>query len=153
MAGHLADAVHQLDLSATGCHYVATGITGDLADAQANQAKSDQMDAGPSLSPAQYDALEALSLGQGKLYESLQRGMGVTRVSNGNGTRVSIATYRALATRGLVMADNSTSLFHGQKITVTDHGQRALAQRRPAATPAASAMTAPKPPVMRGARR
>lgn len=153
MAGHLTDAVHQLDLSATGCHYVATGITRDLADAQTNQAKSAQMDAGPSLSPAQYDALEALSPGEGKLYESLKRGMGVTRVSNGNGTRVSIATYRALATRGLVTADTSTSLFHGQKITVTDHGQQALAQRRPAATPATRTMTAPKPPVMRGARR
>ncbi|MEV5150957.1 hypothetical protein AB0K81_03250 [Streptomyces werraensis] len=34
MTGHLADAAHQLDLCATGCHYVATGITRDLAEAQ-----------------------------------------------------------------------------------------------------------------------
>ncbi|MFF3328427.1 hypothetical protein ACFYWX_02510 [Streptomyces sp. NPDC002888] len=34
MTGHLADAAHQLDLSATGCHYVATGITRDLAATQ-----------------------------------------------------------------------------------------------------------------------
>lgn len=29
MTEHLADAAHQLDLSATGCHYVAAGITRD----------------------------------------------------------------------------------------------------------------------------
>ncbi|MDX3855630.1 DUF317 domain-containing protein [Streptomyces sp. AK02-01A] len=34
MTGHLADAAHQLDLSATGCHYVATGITRDVAAAR-----------------------------------------------------------------------------------------------------------------------
>ncbi|WP_199824978.1 hypothetical protein [Streptomyces maremycinicus] len=33
MTGYLADAAHQLDLSATGCHYVATGITRDLLPA------------------------------------------------------------------------------------------------------------------------
>ncbi|WP_187280421.1 hypothetical protein [Streptomyces sp. IB2014 016-6] len=153
MTGHLADAAHQLDLSATGCHYVATGITRDLADAQADQAKSAQMDLGPALSPAQYDALQALSAGEGKLYESLQRGMGVTRVATHDGTRISIATYRALAKRGLVTADTSTSLFHGQKITVTDHGQQALAQGRPAATPTTRTMAASKPPVVQGARR
>ncbi|MFI8880302.1 hypothetical protein [Streptomyces sp. NPDC055243] len=30
MTGHLTNAAHQLDLSATGCQYVATGITRDL---------------------------------------------------------------------------------------------------------------------------
>ncbi|MET9556794.1 hypothetical protein [Streptomyces sp. NPDC006645] len=153
MTGHLADAVHQLDLCATGCHYVATGITRDLADAQANQEKSAQMDAGPSLSPAQYDALQALSLGQGKLQESSHRGLGVTRVATHDGTRISIATYRALAKRRLVAADTGTSLFHGQKITVTGDGHQALAQGRPAATPATSAITAPKPPVVQGTHR
>lgn len=153
MTGHLHDAAHQLGLSATGCHYVATGITRDLADTQANQAKADQMDAGPSLSPAQYDALQALSLGQGKLHESSQRGLGVTRVATHDGTRVSIATFRALAKRVLVTADTSTSLFHGQKITVTEQGQRALAQPRPMTAPATTATAAPKTPVAQGARR
>ncbi|MEW1794623.1 hypothetical protein [Streptomyces niveus] len=152
MTGHLADAVHQLDLSATGCHYVATGITRDLADIH-DQAKSAQMDAGSPLSPAQYDALKALSLGQGKLQERSHRGLGVTRVATHDGTRISIATYRALAKHGLVTADTSTSLFHGQKITVTDRGQQALAQRRPAATSSTSTTAASKPPVVQGARR
>ncbi|TFI21369.1 hypothetical protein E4P36_33760 [Streptomyces sp. 4R-3d] len=152
MTGHLEDAVHQLDLSATGCHYVATGITRDLADIH-DQAKSAQMDAGSSLSPAQYDALKALSLGQGKLQERSHRGLGVTRVATHDGTRISIATYRALDKHGLVTADTSTSLFHGQKITVTDHGQQALAQRRPAATSSTSTTAASKPPVVQGARR
>lgn len=152
MTGHLEDAVHQLDLSATGCHYVATGITQDLADTH-DQAKSTQQTAEPALSPAQYDALQALSLGQGKLHESSQRGLGVTRVATHDGTRISIATYRALAKRGLVTADPGTSLFHGQKITVTGDGHQALAQRRPAATPATSTMVASKPPVVQGARR
>jgi len=34
MSGHLNDAVHQLDLCATGCHYLAHGITENLASAQ-----------------------------------------------------------------------------------------------------------------------
>ncbi|MEV8426414.1 hypothetical protein [Streptomyces niveus] len=153
MTGHLNDAAHQLDLSATGCHYVATGITRDLADSQANQAKSGQQTAGPALSPAQYDALKALSLGQGKLHESSQRGLGVTRVATHDGTRVSIATFRALAKRKLVTADTSTSLLHGQKITVTEQGQQAQAQPRPAAAPATTPAAAPKTPVTQGAHR
>ncbi|MFB8352938.1 hypothetical protein [Streptomyces niveus] len=130
MTGHLTDAAHQLDLSATGCHYVATGITSDLADAH-DQTTPERQTTGPALSPAQYDALKTLSAGEGKLYESPRRGLGVTRVVTHDGTRVSIATYRALAKRELVTADTSTSLFHGQKITVTEKGQRAQAQHRP----------------------
>ncbi|MFF2941345.1 hypothetical protein ACFVSQ_16035 [Streptomyces niveus] len=138
MTGHLKDAAHQLDLSATGCHYVANGITSDLADTH-DQATPERQTTGPTLSPAQYDALKTLSAGEGKLYESPRRGLGVTRVVTHDGTRVSIATFRALVKRELVTVDTSTSLWHGQKITVTGDGQRALAQRRPAAAPAAVA--------------
>ncbi|MBT2509186.1 hypothetical protein J7I98_25540 [Streptomyces sp. ISL-98] len=152
MTGHLADAAHQLDLSAIGCHYVTTGITRDLATAQ-DQATPVQRTTGPALTDAQYDALKALSLGEGKLYESSQRGLGVTRVATHDGTRVSIATFRALAKRGLVAADTSTSLFHGQKITVTEQGQQALAKPRPAAAPATTAVAAAKPPAVQRARR
>ncbi|WP_107433762.1 hypothetical protein [Streptomyces niveus] len=154
MTGHLNDAAHQLDLSATGCHYVATGITSDLADTQANQAKSGQQTAGPALSPAQYDALTALSAGEGTLYESPRRGLGVTRVVTHDGTRVSIATYRALAKRRLVTVDTSTSLFHGQKITVTGDGQRAQAEHRPLpVTPPAVAAPVPTASRAQKARR
>ncbi|MFI9039797.1 hypothetical protein [Streptomyces sp. NPDC053726] len=153
MTGHLADAAHQLDLSATGCHYVATGIRSDLA-AIREAAATTQRAAGPSLTGTQYDALKSFSLGGCRLYESSQRGLGVTRVATGNGTRVSIATFRALAKRGLVNRDTSTSLFRGQKITVTEDGQHALARPRPAvtATPPA-AKTTPKPSAVQGAHR
>ncbi|NIY65622.1 hypothetical protein [Streptomyces malaysiensis] len=152
MSGHLADAVHQLDLSATGCHYVATGITRDLA-ATRQRAVSAQRAADPPLTSAQYDALKALALGGGRLYECSQRGLGVTRVVSGDGTRVSIATFRVLAKRGLVDRGTSTSLFRGQKITVTEHGQQALAKPRPAATAATPARASAKPPAVQGARR
>ncbi|MGE6836368.1 hypothetical protein ACQKH3_12255 [Streptomyces niveus] len=145
MTGHLNDAAHQLDLSATGCHYVANGITSDLADTH-DQATPERQTAAPALSPAQYDALKALSAGEGKLYESPRRGLGVTRVVTHDGTRVSIATFRALVKRRLVTADTSTSLWHGQKITVTGDGQRTLAQHRPATAPAAVAAPASTAP-------
>ncbi|MFD7517420.1 hypothetical protein ACFV85_21760 [Streptomyces niveus] len=153
MTGHLNDAAHQLDLSATGCRYVATGITSDLADTH-DQATPERQTAGPALSPAQSDALKALSAGEGKLYESPRRGLGVTRVVTRDGTRVSIATFRALVKRRLVTADTSTSLWHGQKITITGDGQRALAQQRPAAAPAAvAAPVSTAPSLAQKARR
>lgn len=153
MTGHLADAAHQLDLSATGCLYVATGITRGLAATQAAAATA-QRAVGPALTGTQYDALRSFSLGGCRLYESSQRGLGVTRVATDDGARVSIATFRALAKRGLVNRDTSTSLFYGQKITVTEDGMQALARPRPAvtaATPAAGA--APKPSAVQAARR
>ncbi|MBT2527555.1 hypothetical protein J7E91_19530 [Streptomyces sp. ISL-99] len=149
MTGHLADAAHQLDLSATGCHYVATGVTRDLT-AVREAAATAQRAAGPALTGPQYDALETFSLGSCRLYEM---GLGVTRVATDDGARVSIATFRALAKRGLVDRDTSTSLFRGQKITVTEEGQQALARPRPAATTATPAKAVPKPSAVPGARR
>ncbi|MGD3109301.1 hypothetical protein [Streptomyces sp. YGL11-2] len=152
MSGHLDDAVHQLDLCAIGCHYLAHGITEDLATAQEYKSAAVRQKTGPALSPAQYDALCALQ-GGGKLYESSTRGLGVTRVATNDGTRVSIATYRALARRGLVSADASTSLYQGQKITVTEQGRQALAQPRPRAPLSTAAATVPKAAATQGAHR
>ncbi|WP_186343665.1 hypothetical protein [Streptomyces sp. CFMR 7] len=70
-----------------------------------------------------------------------------------SGTRVSIATYRALAKRKLVRSDTGTSLFQGQKITVTEAGQRALAESRPRAALSTAASTAPKAAAAQGVRR
>lgn len=153
MTGHLTDAAHQLDLSAIGCHYVATAITRDLTSTR-EAAATAQRAAGPALTGTQYDALKSFSLGSGRLYEGSQRGAGAPRVATGNGTRVSIATFRALAKRGLVDRDTSTSLFHGQKITVTKEGQQALSGPRPAvtATPPAT-KAAPKASAVQGAHR
>ncbi|AZP23322.1 hypothetical protein EJC51_18515 [Streptomyces aquilus] len=152
MNGHLNDAVHQLDLCAIGCHYLAHGITEDLTTTHKNKPAAVQQTTGPALTPAQYDALTALN-GGGRLYESTTRGLGVTRVATDDGTRVSIATFRALAKRRLITADTSTSLYHGQKITVTEDGHRALTQPRHRAALPTSAATAPKAAVTQGARR
>ncbi|AJC55086.1 hypothetical protein [Streptomyces sp. 769] len=152
MSGHLDDAVHQLDLCAIGCHYLAHGITEDLATAQEYKSAAVQHKTGPALTPAQYDALSALQ-GGGKLYESSTRGLGVTRVATNDGTRVSITTYRALARHGMVSADASTSLYQGQKITVTEQGRQALAQPRPRAPLSTAAATVPKAAATQGAHR
>ncbi|MET9185153.1 hypothetical protein ABZX63_07820 [Streptomyces tendae] len=153
MNSHLDDAVHQLDLCATGCHYLAHGITEDLTAAQEHKTAVAQQTAGPTLTPTQHNALTALN-GGGYLYESPTRGLGVTRVTTNDGTRVSIATYRALAKRGLVTHDTSTSLrAGGQKISVTEQGQQALAQPRQAARLATQVAARPKTVVAQGARR
>ncbi|MER5545386.1 hypothetical protein ABT072_23660 [Streptomyces sp. NPDC002589] len=148
--GHLDDAAHQLDLCAIGCHYLAHGITEDLATTQEHKSAAVRQKTDPSLTPAQYDALSALQ-GGGKLYESSTRGLGVTRVATKDGTRVSIATYRALARRGLVSFDASTSLYQGLKITVTEQGQQALAQPRPHAALTTAVAAPPKAAVAQGA--
>lgn len=153
MSGHLDDAVHQLGLCATGCHYLAHGIAEDLAAEQEHKSKAAQKTTGPALTPAQYDALTSLN-GGGHLYESATRGMGVTRVATNDCTRVSIATYRALEKRGLVTTDTSTSLMAGgQKITVTEQGQQALAQPRPVAALATAVAAPPKTTLSQGVHR
>ncbi|WP_239157979.1 hypothetical protein [Streptomyces sp. SID13726] len=152
MAGLLGDAAHRLDLSATGCRYLAHGIAEDLSSVPDRTAASAEQRSVPALTLTQYDALKSLADG-GRLYESATRGMGVTRVATDNGTRISIATYRALNNRGLVTADNSTSLYHGQKITVTEQGRRALDGPRPRAPLAAAAATAATTTAAQGVRR
>ncbi|WP_405591580.1 hypothetical protein [Streptomyces sp. NBC_01092] len=91
--------------------------------------------------------------GGGYLYESATRGLCVTRVATNDGTRVSIATYRALEKRGLVIHDTSTSLWAGGKISVTEQGKQALAQPRPAARLATQVAAGPKTVVAQGAHR
>ncbi|MFJ6752153.1 hypothetical protein ACIQNI_28815 [Streptomyces sp. NPDC091266] len=152
MSGHLDDAVHQLDLSAIGCHYLAHGIAEDLASPQDHKSSAVQEEAESALSPAQHEALTALK-GGGRLYESSARGRGVSRVATEDGTRVSIATYRALANRGLVARDTSTSLYQGQRITVTEEGQRALARPRARAALSTAAASAQRATAAQGVRR
>ncbi|WP_405625916.1 hypothetical protein [Streptomyces sp. NBC_01396] len=69
MTGHLDDAAHQLD------------------DHQAVAARNT---AGPALTPAQHDALTSLRSGR-RLYESSQRGLGVTHVAADDAARGSTA--------------------------------------------------------------
>ncbi|MEU7646344.1 hypothetical protein [Streptomyces huasconensis] len=149
LAIHLTNAAYHCDMSAVGCNYVAR----HLATAQ-EQSKPAQPTAVPKLTAAQYDALKALSLGEGRLFESSQRGLGRPRVAASDGTRVPITTFGVLTKHGFVAVDTSTPLLHGgQKITVTEQGQQALAKERPAAARAATAVAAPKPVSAPRARR
>ncbi|MFF3372115.1 hypothetical protein ACFYXF_04055 [Streptomyces sp. NPDC002680] len=69
MAGHLGDAAHQLDLSASGCRYVAHDSTENLTSVQHRKTASAQQATGPALTLTQYNALKALVDG-GRLYKS-----------------------------------------------------------------------------------
>ncbi|MFI1677391.1 hypothetical protein [Streptomyces sp. NPDC020607] len=50
MASHLNDAAHQLDLCATACHYLATGITEDCAGTPDHQQSAEQKKTASTLS-------------------------------------------------------------------------------------------------------
>ncbi|PIM65736.1 hypothetical protein CTU88_47475, partial [Streptomyces sp. JV178] len=56
---------------------------------------------------------------------------------------VNVATLNALVKRGLVEVDTTTSLYQGQRLTVTVEGQRALTQHKPTTTSAQVAVTPP----------
>ncbi|MEU2131751.1 hypothetical protein [Streptomyces sp. NPDC018352] len=144
MAEHLQDAVGQLALCATVCHYVATGMSKDLVPASTTTARRNTS---PELSDTQYKALGALAKG-GASMET--KGRGSARVAVPDGIRVTIATFQSLDKRGLVHLDTSVPLFHGRAITVTADGNRALAHRR-STTPAA-AVPAPAAPAAMPAR-
>ncbi len=152
MNQYLADAVHGLDLCANGCLYLAHSITKGLSSAPDHKKAAVRQPTSPALTVTQYNALTALN-GGGKLYESADRGFGVTRVATEDGTRVSIATFRALEKRQLVTVDSSTSLSTGQKITVTERGRHALDQPRPDATATTTAAVPAKPAVAQRAHR
>ncbi|MFJ4572048.1 hypothetical protein ACIP4W_11550 [Streptomyces sp. NPDC088846] len=148
MNEHLQDAVQQLDLCATICHYVATGMSKDIAPAPATTARRN---ASRDLSDTQYQALSALAKGGARMET---KGRGSARVAVPDGSRVTIATFQSLDKRGLVHLDTSVPLFRGRDITVTADGHRILAHHRSAAP--AAAVPAPAAPAAipaRGARR
>ncbi|MFE0055268.1 hypothetical protein [Streptomyces sp. NPDC059003] len=154
MNSHLKDAALQLDVGATACHYLATSISRSLPAAAPRPPHAAQHQAGPRLNDTQYKALKSLAQGEGRLYERVQqRGLSVTRVAAKDSARISIATFRALAKRGLVTTDTSKSLLVGQEIAVTDQGQRALAQHHPAALSTTTAVPTPNPPAVHASRR
>ncbi|MFF8918316.1 hypothetical protein ACF08M_34715 [Streptomyces sp. NPDC015032] len=148
MAEHLQDAAGQLDLCATVCAYVATGMSKDIAPASTNTVRRN---ASQTLSDTQYEALGALATGGAKMET---KGRGSAHVAVPDGSRVTIATFQSLDKRGLVHLDTSVPLFRGRDITVTADGHRVLAHRRSSAS--AAAVPAPAAPAAipaRGARR
>lgn len=52
MSGHLNDAAHQLDLCATACHYLATGIREDCAGTPDHKQSAQQKKTASTLSTA-----------------------------------------------------------------------------------------------------
>ncbi|GAA2312655.1 hypothetical protein Scani_00040 [Streptomyces caniferus] len=148
MAGHLADAAHQLNVCESACHDLATYITRDLERASTNTRQA------PKISPTQYEALTSLA----KCGATMQtRGRGSTIVLTPDHTLITIATFQSLDKRGLVHLDTSVPLYQGRGITVTAEGHRALAQHRArtGATTGPTAATATMPPaaVKREVRR
>ncbi|PIM71294.1 hypothetical protein CTU88_14335 [Streptomyces sp. JV178] len=137
MKQHLADAAHQLDMAHIGCYYLASGITRDLKQhAEQNQATTT-----PKITNSQYAVLARLSAKGGTLYETSR--YGVTKAVDKDQATVNVATLNALVKRGLVEVDTTTSLYQGQRLTVTVEGQRALTQHKPTTTSAQVAVTPP----------
>ncbi|WP_282793122.1 hypothetical protein [Streptomyces sp. CC224B] len=146
MNSHLKDAAHQLDVGAAACHYLATSISRSLPTASSHPPQ-----AVARLNATQHAALKSLAQGGGQLCEGTRKG--VARVMAHDGSPITVATFRALVKRGLVTTDTSKSLLVGQDITVTEQGQRALAQFRPTGTLTTTAMPAPRPTATAGVRR
>jgi hypothetical protein len=134
----LAEALHDLDLTATCCSYAATSIGRALERAEAAMPL-------PKLNATQATALERLAQGEGRRYEdSFGR---KTKVYASGGSSVHPATFTFFEKYRLVQVDADTSNRQGQRVTVTDRARRLLAQPRPATStgrpaPVAHAATA-----------
>lgn len=137
MAEHLANAAHQLDLAYTGCYYLASGITRDLKQ----HAEQIQATPAPKITDSQYAVLARLSAGGGTRYVISR--YGVLKAIDKDRATVNVATLNALIKRGLAKVDTTTSLHQGQRLHVTAEGERALAQHKPATTPARTAAVTP----------
>ncbi|RMI46751.1 hypothetical protein [Streptomyces triticirhizae] len=100
-----------------------------------------------TLTPAQQRALEIIDQHPVQMRESR---VGQAKISTDIDARISIATYYALGNKGLVRRDTSTSLYHGQTITLTPDGKRALAALRATPRPQPpNPATPPSPPSSR----
>ncbi|MFF7393215.1 hypothetical protein ACFZAE_32850 [Streptomyces scabiei] len=92
------------------------------------------------VSPAQVKALEAVARGGVMLRESsLARG---TFVTAPNGARISRATVDALLSKKLADRDSGTSLYQGQRLSLTAQGETVLAEWHRRASPRAEAARA-----------
>ncbi len=139
MAGHLADAAHQLDLAHTGCYYLASGITRDLKQ----PAEQNQSQATPpqKITDSQYAALARLSAGGGTRYVISR--YGVLKAIDKDRATVNVATLNSLIKRGLVAVDTTTPLHQGQRLQVTAEGHRALVHHKPTTAPTRTAAVTP----------
>jgi hypothetical protein len=146
LAESLADAAHQLDLCATGCHYTASGIARDIKNHPEHRPPL------PKLTTAQHAALDKVAQGGARRYRPT-RGNRVT-IRAQDGSTIHTKPFTVLEQHRLVRIDHRTSALAGQHITVTAAGKLALETQRPSqARPAApTAARASVPPAHRAAR-
>ncbi|MFI8102111.1 hypothetical protein [Streptomyces sp. NPDC086023] len=104
----LAEALHDLDLTATCCSYAATGIGRNLDQTEAAMPL-------PKLNAKQRAALASLAKGAGQ-------------------SSVHPATFAFFEKYRLVQVGPGTSGCQDQRVTVTDRARRVLARSRPAAS-------------------
>ncbi|KUO04625.1 hypothetical protein [Streptomyces caeruleatus] len=131
----LADAAHQLALSATGCHYTASGIISDLKD------HPEHLPPLPQLTPAQYTALEKIAQGGSVFSRSLRGGRDTIRA--GDRSTIHSKPFHVLAKNRLIRKDGQGSSFGGQDVTITTAGRLALETQQPRRAPAAAPAKAP----------
>ncbi|MFF7400563.1 hypothetical protein [Streptomyces murinus] len=125
-AGLLTEAVRLVDLSVTGCHYVAGGILRNL------RAHPEHMPLLPRLTEAQYTALEKIGQGGTRVIRSLRGGRQTVRA--GDGSTIYAKPFAVLTeTRLIRFPPSGTSLV--LDVTVTAAGQLVLDMHKPARTP------------------
>ncbi|MFI9423416.1 hypothetical protein ACIG54_07595 [Streptomyces achromogenes] len=142
----LADAVHQLDVCATGCHYTVSGIIRDLTR------YPQHMPPLPQLTRGQYTALEEIAQGGARFWRSLRGDRETVRA--GDGSAIPIKPFHLLAKIRLVRVQERDPALGGQDVTVTAAGLLALDTQRPSRTdPATPARPAPSAASTAGRRR
>lgn len=154
------DAAATLAACDSACAYVATALTQQIPASPSNDApgaparpskptapeqgssaaRSEPRSGRVKLSTAQKNALQAIAAGGVTMYDSSR--IGNPKISASRGVRITMRTYEALHSLGLVSRDTSTNLLRGQKIHLTDAGRAAL----PPTTTATTASTAPAGP-------
>ncbi|MFE2011148.1 hypothetical protein [Streptomyces sp. NPDC059491] len=138
----LAEALHDLDLTATCCSYAASGIARNVGLAQAAMPL-------PKLNAKQLAALDALARGGG---EQRITGGGSVRILAADGRPVHPTTFAFFEKHGLVHVDGRTSIAQGQKVTATERARRLLTPPRPT-VPTPPPASAARPAVLAGRPR
>ncbi|MEU6227513.1 hypothetical protein [Streptomyces sp. NPDC047042] len=137
LAKALGDAVHQLDLCATGCLSTASGILRGLKD------HPEHLPPLPPLTPAQYTVLEKIAQGGSRVSRSL-RGERET-VLAGDGSTLHSKPFTVLADNKLIRVHQGTSPLLSRNVTVTAAGRMALDAQKTARTPTTTTAKAPAP--------
>ncbi|MFF8990856.1 hypothetical protein ACF09H_13090 [Streptomyces sp. NPDC014983] len=136
--GHLERLlnVYQRHLNGSDGHTPAPKHAAALTSQQTARSVSEPI----RVSPAQVKALEAIARGGVMLRESsLARG---TFVTAPNGARISRATVDALLSKKLADRDAGTSLYQGQRLSLTAQGETFLAEWHRRSSPRAEAARA-----------